>query len=319
MIRIALLDAFAADQGDPRAWDGLAALGQIIRRERTAPQDVEAACAGAEAIITNKVAIGRDLLARLPWVRYIGVSATGTDAIDVAAAAARGVAVTNVPGYSTAAVAQATIALLLDICNGTAEHAQAVRQGDWSRSPDFCMLRRPVRELAGATIVLVGTGAIGSAVGRIATAMGMRVLAAQVPGRPPSPERLPLEEALPQADVVSLHCPQTPATRGLLGSRTLRLCRDDAIILNTARGGLIEEPALLAWLAAHPRARAGLDVLDGEPPGAGHPLCDHPQVVVTPHIGWAADAARARLRAEVAANLAAWQRGERRNRVDAAG
>lgn len=318
MIRIALLDAFAADQGDPRAWEGLAAIGRVVRRDRTAPHELDAACAGAEAVITNKVAIGGDALARMPWIRYIGVSATGTDAIDLAAAAGRGVAVSNVPGYSTAAVAQATIALLLDICNGTAEHAQAVRRGEWSRSPDFCMLRRPVRELAGATIVLVGAGAIGSAVGRIAAAMGMRVLAAQVPGRPPSPERLPLDEALPQADVVSLHCPQTPATRGLLGPRALGLCRDDAIILNTARGGLIEVPALLAWLAARPRARAGLDVLDGEPPAAGHPLCDHPQVVVTPHIGWAADASRARLRAEVAANLAAWLRGERRNRVDGA-
>lgn len=313
---IAIPDAFPADQGDVGLWSDLGALGTLTRHDRVDAAQIVATCAGAEAVVTNKVPFTAETFAALPDLRYLGVCATGYNIIDLEAARAHGVAVTNVPGYSTMSVAQATIALLLECTNATAAHARRVASGDWAACPDFCFLNQPITGLEGATLLLLGAGTIGSAVERIATALGMRVIAGQLPGRPAQADRVPLAEALPQADVISLHCPLTADTANLINADTLAQCREHLILLNTARGPLIDEAALADWLTAHPRARAGLDVLSAEPPAADHPLTAHPQVLVTPHNAWAGTQARARLRAEVAANLAAWQRGERRNRVD---
>lgn len=314
-MRVVVLDSFAADQGDA-GWAELEALGHVVLHPRTEPALIAARCAAAEAIVTNKVVLDASLIEGLPALRYIGVSATGTNIVDLAAAARRGVAVTNVPGYSTASVAQLVFALVLELATDVAGHDRDVRSGVWARSPDFCFFRRPLTELAGKTLVVVGFGAIGQAVGRIGEAFGMRVLAAAVPGSR-SADRVPLDEALPAADVVSLHCPLTPTTERLVDARFLGKLKPTAILVNTSRGGLVDEAALADALARERLGGAALDVLGAEPPPADHPLATlaTPRLVVTPHIGWGTVEARARLRREVAENLAAFLAGARRNRV----
>lgn len=322
-MRIVVLDGFAADQGDGKAaWSELAALGDLTVRPRTSPRELADACAGAEALITNKVVLDRAMLGALPLLRYVGVSATGTNIVDLDAARAAGIAVTNVPGYSTESVAQHVFALLLQLTSDAAGHAAAVRDGAWARSPDFCFFTQPLVELAGRTLVVLGLGAIGAATARIARGFGMEVLAAAVPGSTPrgQSERLPLAAALSRADVVTLHCPLTPATTAFVNRDFLRLLKPGALLINTSRGGLIDEPALIEALAEGRLGGVGLDVLGAEPPPADHPLTkpDAPwarRVVLTPHVAWGTVAARARLRRAVATNLAAFVRGERMNRV----
>jgi glycerate dehydrogenase len=320
-MQIVLLDSHTADQGEPSAWSQLRRAGEVRAYPRTQPAEVAARASGAEVLITNKVVLSGDLLAALPALRYIGVCATGTNVVDLATARARGLAVTNVPGYGPASVAQHVFAMVLHFAVNVAVHDAAVKAGDWARSPDFCFFRQPLHELAGQTLVVLGLGAIGRAVERIARGFGLEVLAAAVPGSPQAGARLPLDEALPRADIVSLHCPLTPATDRMVDARFLGLMKPGAILVNTSRGGLIDEAALVAALASGHLGGAGLDVLSREPPPADHPLTDArapwaSRLLVTPHMAWGTTAARARLRAEVAENLAAWLRGERRNRVD---
>jgi glycerate dehydrogenase len=320
-MRIVILDSFAADQGDETMWSDLGALGELIVHARSADADVVARCAGAAAALTNKVPFAANDFAALPDLRYVGVLATGTNIVDVAAARAAGVAVTNVPSYAAASVAQHVLALVLHFSQDVAGHDAAVKAGRWAASPDFCFFTRQMFELAGKTLVLVGSGAIGSAVARIAEAFGMRVVRAAVPGSPTQAGRTPLAEALAAADVVSLHCPLTDATRGMVDARFLAALKPNAILINTARGGLIDEGALVTALSAGKLAGVGVDVLSVEPPPPAHPLTDArapwaARVVVTPHIGWGAIEARRRLAAEATENLRAFVGGERRNRVD---
>jgi len=234
---------------------------------------------------------------------------------------ARLVAVTNVPGYATESVAELVFALILHFSFDVAGHNASVKAGVWAASADFCFFRRPLVELAGKTLALVGSGAIGGAVGRIAEAFGMRVIHAAVPGAPArSGARVPLPEALPDADFVSLHCPLTERTRGLVGADFLARMKPGAILINTARGGLVDEAALAEALASGRLAGAGLDVLSAEPPSPTHPLTDPRapwagRVVITPHIGWGTVEARQRLAGEVTQNLAAFLAGQPRNRV----
>jgi glycerate dehydrogenase len=321
-MRIVLLDSFAADQGAP-GWTEIAPLGDVVLYPRTPPETVIERSRGATAIITNKVVLGAAQFADLPDLRFIGVSATGTNVVDIEAARARGIAVTNVPGYSTESVAQLVFALVLHFTTAVARHDSAAKRGDWARSPDFCLFLAPLTELAGKTLVIVGKGAIGTAVARIGTAFGMRVIAAAVPGRPgaSADPRMPLAEALGQADVVSLHCPLSPATNRLVNNDFLAALKPGAILINTSRGGLIDEAALLSALASGRLGGSGLDVLATEPPPADHPLLTanapwSSRLVVTPHIAWGTLEARLRLQNEVARNLAAFQQGQRRNRVD---
>jgi glycerate dehydrogenase len=318
-MKIVVLDSFAADQGEP-VWGGLSALGEVIVHPRTAPRDVLARAAGAGALFTNKVLLDASTIAQLEALRYVGIVATGTNAVDLGACRARGIAVTNVPGYSTYSVAQLVFALLLHLTHDVAGHDRRVRDGGWAASPDFVFCLQPLVELAGKTLVIVGMGAIGRAVADIAEAFGMHVVPAAVPGSSSS-GRTPLADALPAADFVTLHCPLTPATHHLVGDDFLRSMKRTAVLVNTGRGALVDEGALARALTAGTIGGAALDVVEREPPAPGHPLLDPAapfarRIVVTPHIGWATVEARARLVATVVENLAAFTRGERSNRVE---
>jgi glycerate dehydrogenase len=323
-MRIVILDSFAADQGDPTyTWEGLRALGDLAVYERTHEDQILERARGARAILTNKVEIRREIFEMLPEVRYVGVLATGTNIVDVEAARAHGVAVTNVPGYSTDAVAQLVFALILQLTHNVAKHSAAVKAGRWAASPDFCFFEQPLVELAGKTIAIVGTGSIGGAVARIGEAFGMHVLRAAVPGSPARAgvSRVRLPDALAEADVVTLHCPLTPLTRGMVDATFIGAMKPKAILINTGRGALINEADLRAALVAGRLGGVGLDVLASEPPPADHPLLDPrpawaSRVVVTPHIGWGTMEARRRLEQAVTRNLAAFIANERVNRVD---
>lgn len=318
-MRIVLLDSFAADQGDTR-WPGLQPLGEVVVYPRTEPRMVIERCAGAEAILTNKVVVSDEVIHALPRLRYIGLTSTGTNVVDLGAARARGIAVTNVPAYSTASVANLVFAMVLHFAFRVADHDRAVKNGRWAKSADFCFFLRPLHELAGKTLVVVGMGAIGRAVSRIGSAFGMDVLAAQVPGRD-SANRAPLFDALPRADVVTLHCPLVPATKTMVDARFLAVLKPSAILINTSRGGLLDEGALVEALSAGMLGGVGLDVLFLEPPVANHPLLDPrapwaDRLAITPHLAWGTVEARQRLAEQVARNLLAFQKGERLNRVD---
>ena len=322
--RIVVLDSFAIDQGEPEStWRELAALGELAVHPQTQSGEVVARAGNDTlAVLTNKVSLGAAELSALPALRYVGVTATGTDIIDLAAARARGIAVTNVPGYATASVAELVFALILHFSYDVAGHNAAVKAGAWAASSDFCFFRQPLVELAGKTLVLVGSGAIGGAVARIGEAFGMRVVRAAVPGAPTraGEARTPLTEALPLCDFVSLHCPLTAATRGLVGAGFLAAMKPGAILINTGRGALVDDAALAAALASGHLGGAGLDVLTVEPPPPHHLLTDPRapwagRVVVTPHIGWGTVESRRRLVREVAGNLAAFLQGQARNRL----
>jgi len=318
-MRTVVLDSFPADHGE-LSWDGLAPFGEVSVYPRTRAGELLARAQGARALLTNKVVIDAAAVEALPELRYVGVVATGTNVVDVAACRARGIAVTNVPGYSTHSVAQLVFALVLHLTHGVAAHDARVKRGDWASSVDFMFTAQPLTELAGRTFTVVGMGAIGKAVRDVALAFGMNVLAAVVPGS--SVEgRVPLAVALPRSDYVSLHCPLTAATHKLVSAEFLGRMKPGAVLINTGRGALIDETAVLTALVTGRLGGLALDVLDGEPPPAGHPLLSGSapfarKVVVTPHIGWATTAARERLVAAAVENYAAFQRGERLNRVD---
>lgn len=321
--RIVLLDSFAIDQGEPESvWRELQALGELVVYPHSEPAEVVSHARDAFAVLTNKVELEAQELRALPQLRYVGVTATGTDIVDLDAARAAGIAVTNVPGYATESVAELVFAHILHFSFDVAGHNASVKAGVWAASSDFCFFRKPLGELAGKTLVLVGSGAIGAAVGRIAQAFGMAVIQAAVPGAPEraGQARVPLPQALAAGDFVSLHCPLTERTRGLVGPDFLARMKPGAVLINTARGGLIDEAALVAALQAGQLGGAALDVLSSEPPPPSHPLTDPRapwagRVVITPHIGWGSVEARRRLVDEITRNLAAFLRGEPRNRV----
>jgi glycerate dehydrogenase len=320
-MRLVLLDSFTTDQGDPDAfWGPLAQLGELQIFPRTSPAELVARCEGAFAVLTNKVTLRADTFPALPDLRYVGILATGVNVVDLGAARAAGVAVTNVTGYATTAVAQLVFAQMLHFTHDVAGHDAAVKAGVWAAAADFCFFRQPLVELAGKTLVLVGSGAIGAAVGARGEAFGMRVVRAQVPGSPTRTGRVPLAEALPLADFITLHCPLTDATRGMVDALFLGALKPGAILINTGRGALVDEGGLVAALASGRLGGAALDVLGTEPPPADHPLTDPRvpwarRVLVTPHIGWGTIEARRRLVLEAAQNLAAFMGGEVRNRV----
>jgi glycerate dehydrogenase len=295
-------------------------LGQVTAHPRTPRAETIERCQGATMVMTNKVILDEAVFAALPDLRYVGLCSTGTNAVDLSAAKARGIAVTNVPGYSTESVAQLVFALILHFTNGVAAHAEAVKAGRWAGGPDFCFQLHPLRELAGKTLVVLGLGAIGQSVTRIGKAFGMRVVAGAVPGST-TVDRVPLDQALGMADVVTLHCPLSPATANLVDHAFLARLKSGAILVNTSRGGVVSEPDVVVALASGRLGGFASDVLSQEPPPATHSLID-PQapfadrVAITPHLAWLTDEARARLRHEVGENAAAFLRGERRNRVE---
>jgi glycerate dehydrogenase len=307
-IAITVLDGATLNPGD-NPWDAVAGLGRLTVYDRTPPEQVVARAADASVVLTNKTRLGADLLAQLPRLRFIAVLATGYDVVDVAAARARGIPVSNVPVYGTADVAQHTIALLLELCQRSGDHARAVAAGDWSRCPDFSFWLAAPRSLDGLTLGLVGYGRIAQRVAAIARALGMRILA-NSPGRRGDPDGWREIPALfAESDVVSLHCPLTPANTGFVNAELLAHMKRSALLLNTARGGLIDEPALAAALRSGQLAGAGLDVVSREPPPADHPLIGVPNCLITPHIAWASLAARRRLMATTVDNITAFLAG----------
>jgi glycerate dehydrogenase len=316
-MKIVVLDGYAANPGD-LDWAPLAELGELTVYERTPAELTLARAAGAQAVLTNKVVLGAAELAALPALRYIGVLATGYNVVDTVVARERGITVSNVPAYSTPSVAQHVFALLLELTRGAGRHAALVRSGRWSAAPDFCFWEGPQVELAGLTIGIVGFGAIGQAVARIALAFGMRVL---VNTRRPAPALWPdltfvdLDRLITEADVVSLHCPLTEETRGMVDAARLGRMKPSACLINTGRGPLVDETALAAALHTGQIAGAGLDVLAQEPPPADHLLLTAPNCVITPHLAWATTAARQRLMATAVANLRAFLAGQAQNRV----
>lgn len=319
-MRIVVLDSFTTDQGAD-CWQALEGLGAVQVFPRTPVSQVIERVRGAEVVLTNKAIVNAEALATLAanGLRYIGVMATGTNVVDLAAAKQHGVVVTNVPGYSTESVAQLVMALVLHLTTDVAGHSSRVKTGDWAACPDFCFFTKPLVELAGKTLVIVGMGAIGGALARMAGAFGMRVIPAAVPGSA-TPGRMPLDQALAQADVVSLHCPLTPATQGLVNAAFFAELKRGALLINTGRGPLLDETAVVQALASGQLGGLGIDVLSKEPPASGNPLLDPSQpwssrVVVTPHIAWGTVEARARLIAEVVGNLAAFTAGKLRNQV----
>lgn len=317
-MHLVVLDGFTLNPGD-LSWDALRALGSCTIYDRTPPDQVVARTAGAEVALTNKTVLNAAQLAALPQLRYVGVLATGTNVVDLAAARAQGIVVTNVPAYSTRSAAQLTLALLLELCHHVGHHAGTVRGGRWSRSADFCYWDHPLVELDGRTIGIVGFGSIGRAVADLARAFGMRV---QVQTRRPESVASPgvkcvdLDELFRTSDVISLHCPLTEQTRHLVNATRLRLMKPTAFLLNTGRGPLVDEEALAAALRAGQLAGAALDVLSVEPPPAHHPLFQAPRCLITPHIAWATDAARKRLMQQAVENVRAFLAGQPINRVN---
>jgi glycerate dehydrogenase len=313
-----VLDGYCLNPGD-LSWDGLRRLGQVEVFDRTQPEDIVARAAGAAAILTNKTPLAADALARLPQLRYIGVLATGYDVVDLEAAAARGIVVTNVPTYGTASVAQFVFALLLELCHNVKLHSDAVRAGEWRRCPDWSFWKSPLVELAGKTMGIVGFGRIGRQTARIADAMGMRVIANDAHHGDEAPYAgfrwAEFEDLLRESDVVSLHAPLVEETRGMIDARRLALMKPDAFLINTSRGGLVVDEDLAEALDSGLIAGAGLDVLSVEPPGERNPLLAARNCLITPHMAWATREARSRLMEAVVQNLAAFLAGNPLNVV----
>lgn len=316
-MRLVILDGHTLNPGD-LSWQEIESLAEVTRFDRTPTAQIVERLRDADAVLTNKVRIGADVFAACPGLKYVGVMATGYNIIDVAAAKKAGVAVTNVPGYSTNSVAQVVFALLLEITHRTGHHAARVAEGAWSTCPDFSFWDFPLLELKDLTIGIVGFGEIGQAVGRIAHAFGMKVIYNTRTKKPfdefPA-EYVALPELFQRADVVTLHCPLTPENKGLVAWPLLQTMKRSAILINTARGPLLNEADVARALKENVIAAAGLDVLSAEPPPADNPLLCAPNCFILPHVGWATVAARRRLMHEIAENLRAFQAGQRRNVV----
>lgn len=312
-MHIVILDGLTTNPGD-LSWEPVERLGTVAVFDRTAPGDVVARAATADAVLTNKTVLGAAELAALPRLKYVGVLATGYNVVDVAVARERGIVVANVPDYSTPNVVQATFALLLELTNQVGHHDATVHVGRWSACPDFCYWDGDLVELAGLTLGIVGYGRIGRSVADVGRAFGMQILYHR---RQPAadPECVDLDTLFRESDVVSLHCPLTAETRGLVDARRLALMKPTAFLINTARGPLVNEADLAAALDAGTIAGAAIDVLSEEPPPASNPLLSARNCIITPHVAWATRDARRRLIDVAAANLAAFAAGRPQNVV----
>jgi glycerate dehydrogenase len=317
-LKIVVLDGYTLNPGD-LSWEELQALGSCEIFDRTPLSELVPRATHAAIVITNKCVLHRPQIETLPGLKYIGVTATGYNIIDVAAAEERGIVVTNVPAYGTRSVAQHTLALLLELTQHVGHHAQTVRAGQWSRSPDWCYWERPLVELDGLTMGIIGYGRIGQAVARLAEAFGMRVIT-NVPSlgrhREPNVAAVDLDYLFSESDVLSLHCPLTPETKHLVNARRLARMKPTAFLLNTSRGPLVDEAALAGALNSGRLAGAALDVLSVEPPPADSPLLTAKNCLITPHIAWATRAARARLMKTAVDNVRAFLAGKPQNVVN---
>ena len=314
--KIVILDGFAANPGD-LSWGEIEAMGDCSVYVRCdSEQEIVERASDAEIILTNKSVISRRVMEQLPKLKYIAVQATGYNVVDIQAAQERGILVSNVPAYSTDSVAQLTFALILELMNRAGKYADAVAEGEWCRCRDFTFSLGQSHELAGLTLGVVGFGSIGRAVAKIADAFGMKVLAAaRTPKESDIAEFVSLEMLFSKSDIVSLHCPLTDATKELVNGKTLCLMKKTALLINNARGGLVDEKALADALNNGRLAGAGLDVLSTEPPSADNPMLTVKNCIITPHVAWASFEARRRLIDVCAANVRAYLAGKPVNLV----
>lgn len=316
-MKIVVLDGYALNPGD-LSWENLEKLGDCAIYDRTAPEDVLLRAKGAGAIITNKVVISKSLMKSLPQLKYIGVTATGYNVVDVTAAKECGIVVTNIPAYSTESVAQMVFSHILNISSRVELHANSVKDGNWESNPDFAYWKTPQVELAGKTIGIVGFGRIGQKVAGIARAFGMKVVFQNRSVKTNVPEGMvqkSLAEVFSESDFVSLNCPMTPENTEFVNRSLIETMKPQAILINTGRGGLVHEQDLANALNSGRIAAAGLDVLSTEPPIPGNPLLSARNCFITPHIAWATFEARQRLMDLTVSNLNDFILGKPRNIV----
>ena len=316
-MKIVILDGYTANPGD-LSWEELETLGNLTVYERTSPSETVARAAEADIVLTNKVIIDRKEMDQLPHLKYIGVLATGYNVVDIDAAHERGIAVTNVPAYSTESVAQMVFAHLLTVTNRTEHYAQENRNGRWTNNKDFCYWDFPHMELSGKSFGIIGLGHIGQRVATIANAFGMRVYAFTSKSENDLPcyvEKRSLTELFSECDVISLHCPLTPDTHHLISSQTLQMMKPSAILINTGRGPLVDDQAVADALAEGRLAAFCADVLTEEPPKATNPLLNLPHAYITPHIAWASKEARIRLLQVAIDNVRYFLNGHPQNMV----
>ena len=313
-MKIVILDGYTENPGD-LTWDGFAALGELTVYDRTPPADILSRIGGAEIVYTNKTPLTKETIEKAPNLKYIGVLATGYNVVDVNAAKARGIPVTNIPTYGTAAVAQYVFALLLEICHHAGHHADAVQKGRWSDSPYFCFWDYPLIELSGKTMGIIGYGRIGQATAQIARALGMKVIAYDAFAK--APEIVPLDELYERSDVISLHCPLFPETEGMINRDAIGKMKPGVILINTSRGPLIVEQDLREALLSGKVFAAASDVVSTEPIRRDNPLLGLPNMIITPHIAWAPRESRQRLMDIAVDNLRAFVAGRPVNVVNA--
>ena len=315
--RAVFLDHSSLDLGDLDLSPLEQSFDALQLHDQSTPEQVIARLQGAQVAISNKVPLDAATFAACPDLKLVLVAATGTNNIDLAAARERGVTVCNCQGYGTPSVAQHTLMLLLALATRLPDYQQDIRAGRWQQAPQFCLLDHPIVELEGKALGLLGHGELGGAVARLAEAFGMRVVLGRLPGRPPREDRLPLAELLPQVDALTLHCPLNAATRNLIGEYELGLMKPGAFLINTARGGLVDEQALADALRRGHLGGAATDVLTQEPPKDGNPLLasDIPRLIVTPHSAWGSREARQRIVIQMTENAQAFFAGAPRRVV----
>lgn len=313
MKKIVILDGYTLNPGDI-SWDELGELGDITVYDRTPADLVVERIGDAEIIFTNKTQITEDIMLQCPGIKYIGVLATGYNVVDVEAAKRRNIVVTNVPTYGTDAVSQFTIALLLELCHRIGAHSDSVKQGDWTKSEDFCYWNYPLIELSGKTMGIIGFGKIGQGTAKIAQALGMKILANN-PNKisdehlSENVKQVSLDELFADSDVISLHCPLFPETEGIINKDSISKMKDGVLIINDSRGPLIVEEDLRDALISGKVAAAAVDVVSTEPIEKDNPLLDAPNIIITPHIAWAPKEARQRLMDVCVDNLKAFLNG----------
>lgn len=317
-MKIVVLDGYTLNPGD-LSWEKIEELGDLTVYDRTAENEIVKRIGDAEIVFTNKTPITEQTMKQCKDLKYIGVLATGYNIVDVVAASKRDIAVTNIPTYGTAAVAQYVFALLLELCHHVGDHSRSVKQGDWTNGDDFCYWNYPLTELDGKTMGIVGYGRIGQRVARIALAYGMKILVST-----PDPDRsmkidqlkfVTLDQLLGASDVISLHCPLTDATKGIINNNSISKMKTGVMLINTSRGPLVEEEELKQALKSGKIAAAAVDVVSTEPIQDDNPLLKAPNMIITPHIAWAPKESRERLMKIAAENLEAFLKGKELNVV----
>lgn len=316
-MEIVILDSFALNPGD-LSWEGFEKLGHVTRYDRTPKDLIISRIGDAEILITNKVTITKEIINQCPNLKYIGVLATGYNIIDTKACTEKSIIVTNIPSYSTKAVAQSVFAYILEFTNGVSSHNQSVQKGDWCNSKDFCYWKHPLMELENKTIGIIGYGSIGQQVAKIAKAFGMKVLAfSRTPSKITEPaQKSSLEELLQNSDFISLHAPLTPETKHIINRDNLKLLKKGAMLINTARGPLVDEEAVKESLETGNLCSFAADVLSEEPMAKNSPFLGCKNTIITPHVAWAGLETRQRLMDIAVNNLKAYLEGSPINKVN---